>query len=114
MPTNQRFRTNDLKDLQYRRRPAIELDKEQPVTVRQPNLASAVALLNHQLMPKSSILRLNLRLRSKRQDKNGKKDPDKPDHPISLRDSLPSSIRMTFSVQTGGAVSRWPRRRSAM
>jgi hypothetical protein len=44
MPTNQRFRTNDLKDLQYRRKPAIELDKEQPVTVRQPNLASAVAL----------------------------------------------------------------------
>jgi hypothetical protein len=29
MPANQRFGPNDLKNLQYRRKPAIQLDEEQ-------------------------------------------------------------------------------------
>jgi hypothetical protein len=37
MPTNQRLRANDLNGLQYRRKPAVQLDEKQPVAVRQPN-----------------------------------------------------------------------------
>jgi len=39
MSANQRVRAKDLNDLQYRRKPAVQLDEKQPVAVCQPNLS---------------------------------------------------------------------------
>jgi hypothetical protein len=42
MPSNERLWPDDLKKLQYRRKPAIQLDKEQAIAARQPNSALAL------------------------------------------------------------------------
>jgi hypothetical protein len=92
MPPNQRLRADDLKHLQYRRKPAIELDEEQPIYVGQPNSAAALPTQDDQLLPKQRIFGLQARLRSERRDQDGQNEPEKPDHPISLRDSPSASM----------------------
>ena len=58
MPTNQRLRANDLNGLQYRRKPAVQLDEKQPVAVRQPNPSLTLAMQHDHLLPERRILRL--------------------------------------------------------
>jgi hypothetical protein len=91
MPTNQRLRPNDLKNLKDRWKPAIELDKEQPVAVCQPNPSPALAAQHDHLLPERRILGLQPRVRYERRDQDGQNEPKKPDHLISLPDSLSSS-----------------------
>src|SRR3954447_19502812 len=42
MPTDQRLRPDDLNNLQHRRKPAIELDEEQTISVVKPNPSPAL------------------------------------------------------------------------
>jgi hypothetical protein len=56
-------RPDDLKNLQYRRKPAIQLDEEQAVAVGQPNLASARTPQHDQLLPERRTLCLEVRVR---------------------------------------------------
>src|SRR3954452_21915775 len=78
---------NDLKDRQDRRKPAIKLDEKQWIAVGQPNPAPALSLQHDQLLSERRDLRLEPRLRSDGRDQDGQNEPEKPDHPISLRDS---------------------------
>ena len=88
MPTNQRLGPNDVNDLENGREPAIQLDEEKAVAIGQPNPAPALPLQHDQLLPQRRDLSLEPRLRSERRDQDGPNEPEEPDHPISLRDSL--------------------------
>src|ERR1700726_4406362 len=56
MPTYHGLRPDDRDGLENRRKPAIQLDEEQPVAVRQLDPTAHLALQNHQLMAKRCIL----------------------------------------------------------
>ena len=91
MPTNRRLGPNDVNDLENGREPAIQLDEEKAVAVGQPNPALALTSQYDQLVPKRGILRLNPRLQSEQRGQDDENEPEKADHPISLRDSLSPS-----------------------
>jgi hypothetical protein len=92
VPSNERLRPNDLKNRKDGWKPAIELDKEYPIAAGQPNPAPALTPQHDQLLPEDRILSLKPRARSERRRQDGKKEPEEPDHPTSLRDSLSSSM----------------------
>ena len=56
MPPHERLRLDDREDLQNRRKPSIQLDKEPAVVVRQPDPALHLTPQNDQLMSERRIL----------------------------------------------------------
>ena len=58
MPTQQRFGSNNHENRKDRREPAIELDEEPAVVVREASPALQLASQDDHLMPKHCILRL--------------------------------------------------------
>ena len=104
MPANQRLRTKDVKRLQDRRKPAIQLDEEQAVGIGQPNPAPALTLQDDQLLPEHRILGLKPRVRSERPDQDGQNEPEEPDHPSAYAIRSPLN-GMRFSVQTAVACA---------
>jgi hypothetical protein len=68
MPSNERLWPDDLKHLQYRRKPAIQLDKEHTLATRHPNPAPALTPQYDQLLPQDRVLGPKPRDRSERQD----------------------------------------------
>ena len=56
MPTHERLGTDDRKDLQNRRKPSIQLDKEPAIAVREPDPARNLTPQNDQLMSECRIL----------------------------------------------------------
>jgi hypothetical protein len=63
MPTDQRVWTDDRDDLQDRRKPSIQLDKEHAIAVREPDSAAHLTPQNDQLMSECRILCLKPALR---------------------------------------------------
>src|SRR4051812_7274533 len=57
MPAYHGFGPDDRDGLENRRKPAIQLDEEQPVAVRQLDATAHLALQYHYLMAKSGVLR---------------------------------------------------------
>jgi hypothetical protein len=103
MPTDQRLRPDDLNNLQHRRKPAIQLDEEQTISVVKPNPSPALPLQDNQLLSERCDLGLEPRLGSEWRGQDGQNEPEKLDHPVNLRDSLSPSNGMRFSVHTGVA-----------
>src|SRR3954447_915754 len=101
MPTDQRLRPDDLNNLQHRRKPAIQLDEEQTISVVKPNPSPALPLQDNQLLSERCDLGLEPRLGSEWRGQDGQNEPEKLDHPVNLRDSLSPSNGMRFSVHTG-------------
>jgi hypothetical protein len=56
MPPHERLRLNDLDDLQNRRKPSIQLDKEPAIAVREPDPTLKLSPQNDQLMSQRRIL----------------------------------------------------------
>src|ERR1017187_7581599 len=56
MPTHEGIRPDDCEDLQDRRDPSIQLDKEPVVVVCEPNAAVHLTPQNDQLMPEHRVL----------------------------------------------------------
>src|SRR4051795_2858358 len=100
MPTDQRLRPDDLNNLQHRRKPAIQLDEEQTISVVKPNPSPALPLQDNQLLSERCDLGLEPRLGSEWRGQDGENEPEKLDHPVNLRDSLSPSNGMRFSVHT--------------
>jgi hypothetical protein len=63
MPAHERLGPDDREDLQDRRKPAIQLDQEPAVVVREPNPALHLTPQNDQLMSENRILCLKSALR---------------------------------------------------
>src|ERR1700716_3262865 len=101
MPTHERLGSDDREDLQDRRNPAVELDKEPAIIVRKPGATMEPTLQDHQLMSKYRVLSFKPYLRLERRGQHGQSETEQPDHSTSLGDSNTSSTRIRFSVHTG-------------
>src|SRR5450759_3085584 len=79
MPTHQRFGSNNHENRKDRREPAIELDEEPAVVVREASPALQLASQDDHLMSKHCILRLKLRIPTKSPGYNGMMSPGIPE-----------------------------------
>src|SRR6476646_10151915 len=100
MPTYQRFGSNNHENRKDPRKPAIELNEEPAVVVREMSAALQLTPQDHQLMSERGILSLqpDLRLEWRGQDRQDK--TREPDHSASSGDSITSATRIRFSVHT--------------
>ena len=69
MPTHQGFRTDDRDCLQYRRKPSIQQNQEQPIVFAELDATAHFASQHSQLMPECGILSFKLALRPERGSK---------------------------------------------
>src|ERR1700733_1574946 len=91
---------DDCENLQDRRKPAIYLDKEPAIIVREPDATMQPTPQDNQLMSKHRILSFKPQLRLEWRGQDGQNETEQPDHSASLGDSTTSSTRIRFSVQT--------------
>src|SRR6202048_3009251 len=107
MPTHERFGPDDREDLQDRRNPAVELDKEPAIMVREPDTTMQPAPQDNQLMSKHRVLSFKPQLRLEWRGQDGQSETEQPDHSANLGDSITASTRMRFSVHTA-PIARSP------
>jgi hypothetical protein len=84
MPTYQRLGSNNHDDRKDRRKPAIELNEEPTVVVRETSPALQLTPQDHQLMSERDILSLKGDLRLERRSQHGQNKPDQRDHRTQL------------------------------
>jgi hypothetical protein len=101
MPTNERLGSDDREDLQDRRNPAVELDKEPAIIVRKPDATMQPAPQDNQLMSKHRVISFKPQLRLEWRGQDGQSETEQPDHSTNLGDSITASTRIRFSVHTG-------------
>src|ERR1700687_5903648 len=100
MPTHQRFGSNNHENRKDRREPAIELDEEAAVVVREASPALQLASQDHQLMSKNCILRLKPDVRLEWRGQHGQNEADQRNHRANLADSIIRSTWIGFWVAT--------------
>jgi hypothetical protein len=100
MPTDQRLGPDDRENLQDRRKPAIQLDKEPAIMVREPDATRQPTPQDNQLMSQHRVLSFKPQLRLEWRGQDGQNETEQPDHATSLGDSVTSSTRMRFSAHT--------------
>jgi hypothetical protein len=81
--------------------PAIQLDKEPAIIVREPDATRQPTPHDNQLMSKHRVLSHKPQLRLEWRGQDGQNETEQPDHSASLGDSITSSTRIRFSVHTG-------------
>src|ERR1700687_5129919 len=84
-------------------KPAIQLDKEPAIIVREPDATMQPTLQDNQLMSKHRVLSFKPQLRLEWRGQHGQNETEQPDHSTSLSDSIAPSIRIGFSVHTSQA-----------
>src|SRR6185437_8230576 len=84
MPTYQRFGSNNHENRKDRREPAIELNEEPAVVVREMSVALQPAPQDNQLMSKHRVLSLKPQLRPEWRGQDGQSEAEQPDHSASL------------------------------
>src|SRR5471032_850480 len=100
VPTNERLGPDDCENLRDRWKPAIQLDKEPAIMVREPDATMQPTPQDDQLMSKHRVLSLKPQLRLEWRGQDGQNETEQPDHSASLSDSITSSTRIRFSVHT--------------
>jgi hypothetical protein len=100
VPTHERLGPDDCENLQDRRKPAIQLDKEPAIMAREPDATLQPTPQDNQLMSKHRILSFKPQLRLEWRGQDGQNETEQPDHSASLGDSITSSTRIRFSVHT--------------
>src|SRR6202140_2322806 len=100
VPTHECLGPDDCENLQDRRKPAIQLDKEPTIMVREPDAARQPTPHDNQLMSKHRVLSFKPQLRLEWRGQDGQNETEQPDHSASLGDSITSSNRIWFSVHT--------------
>src|ERR1700675_4004391 len=84
-------------------KPAIQLDKEPAIIVREPDATMQPTLQDIQLMSKHRVLSFKPQLRLEWRGQDGQNETEQPDHSASLGDSITSSTQIRFSIHTGDA-----------
>jgi hypothetical protein len=100
VPTHERLRPDDRENLQDKRKPAIQLDKEPAIIVREPHATIQPAPQDNQLMSKHGVLGFKPQLRLEWRAQDGQNETEQPDHSTSLGDSVTASTQIRFSVHT--------------
>src|SRR3981189_1927408 len=101
VPTHERLGPDDREDLQDRRNPAVQLDKEPAIMVRKPDATMEPTPQDNQLMSKYRVLGLKPQLRLEWRGQDRQNETEQPDHSANLGDSITLSTRIRFSVHTG-------------
>src|SRR6202165_3306589 len=101
MPTHECLGPDDCENLQDKRKPAIQLDKEPAIIVREPDATRQPTPHDIQLMSKHRVLSFKPQLRLEWRGQDGQNETEQPDHSASLGDSITPSTRMRFSVHAG-------------
>jgi hypothetical protein len=84
VPTHKGQGPDNCENLQDCWKPAIELDKEPAIMVREPDATMQPAPQDNQLMPKHRVLNLEPHLRLERRGHGGQDETEKSDHSASL------------------------------
>src|SRR6266568_7247587 len=100
VPTHERLGPDDCENLQDCWKPAIQLDKEPAIMVREPDATMQPAPQDIQLMSKHRVLSFKPQLRLEWRGQDGQNETEQPDHSASLGDSITPSTRIRFSVHT--------------
>jgi hypothetical protein len=100
VPTHKGLGPDNCENLQNCRKPAIELDKEPAIMVREPDATMQSAPQDNQLMSKHRVLSLEPHLRLERRGHGGQDETEKSDHSASLGNFITPSTRTGFSVHT--------------
>ncbi|HVI78466.1 MAG TPA: hypothetical protein VM715_09955 [Candidatus Acidoferrum sp.] len=101
MPTHQRLGPDNRENLQDRRKPAIQPDKEPAIMVREPDATRQPTPQDNQLMSKHRVLSFKPQLRLEWRGQDGKSETEQPDHFASLGDFITSSTRISFRYTQG-------------
>src|ERR1700716_2085471 len=96
VPTHERLGPDDSEILQDRRKPAIQLDKEPAIIVREPDATRQPTPQDNQLTSKHRVLSFKPQLRLEWRGQGGQNETEQPDHTASLGDSITSSTRISF------------------
>jgi hypothetical protein len=89
MPPHERLRLDDREDLQNRRKPAIQLDKEPAIVVCEPDPALHLTPQNDQLMSERRVLGFKPALRLEWRGQDGQYETQQRDHgALRLGDSF--------------------------
>jgi hypothetical protein len=80
MPTHKGLGADDRENLQDRRKPPIQLDKEQAIIVREPNAAVHLAPQHNQLLPECRILGFKPALRLEWRGQDGQDETEQGKH----------------------------------
>src|ERR1022692_4089499 len=89
MPTHERLRTDNREDLQDRREPSIQLDKEPAIVVCEPDRALHLTPQNDQLMSERCVLGFKPALRLEWRGPDGQYETQQRDHSaLTLGDSF--------------------------
>src|SRR5581483_229589 len=91
VPTHERLGPDDCENLKDGWKPAIQLDKEPAILVREPNATTWPAPQDNQLMSKHRVLGFKPQLRLEWRGQDGQSETEQPDHPASLGDSTAAS-----------------------
>src|SRR5260370_24434657 len=91
---------DDCENPQDCRKPAIQLDKEPAIMVREPHATMQPAPQDNQLLSKHRVLSFKPHLRLEWRGQYGQSETEQPHHSGSLADSITSSPRIRFSVHT--------------
>src|ERR1700723_539593 len=100
VPTHERLGPDDCENLQDRRKPAIQLDQEPAIMVRESDATRQPTLQDNQLMSKHRVLSFKPQLRLEWRGQDGQNETKQPDHSASLGDSITSATRIRLSVHT--------------
>src|SRR5262245_17225466 len=101
MQTHERLGMDGRDDLEDRRKPSIQLDKEHAIAVRKLDPPMHHPAQHSHLVSERSIFGFKPALRLKWRDQDGKDKTEQRDHCApTLGDSLPQSIRIEFSIHT--------------
>jgi hypothetical protein len=98
VPTPERLGPDVGENLQDCWQPAIQLDKEQAIMVRELDATMQPAPQIIQLISKHRILSFKPQLRLEWRGQNRQSETEHPNHSTSLGDSITSSTRIGFSV----------------
>ena len=104
VPTHECLGPDDCENLQDCWKPAIQLDKEPAIMVREPDATRQPTPHDIQLMSKHRVLSFKPQLRLEWRGQDGQSETEQPDHSASLGDSITSSTQIRFSVHTGKNV----------
>src|ERR1019366_5381363 len=104
MPTHERLGPDDCENLQDSGKPAIQLDKEPAIMVREPDATRQPTPHDIRLMSKHRVLSFKPQLRLEWRGQDGQNETEQPDHSASLSDSITSSTRIRFSVHTRATI----------
>src|SRR6266478_5971574 len=109
VPTHERLGPDDCENLQDRWKPAIQLDKEPAIIVREPDATMQPTLQDNQLMSKHRVLSFKPQLRLEWRGQDGQNETEQPPTDLKPRDAVTELIDDAGAVAVGNHAGEFHR-----